>query len=136
MPGDFIDTNVLAYAASADTRKADIAERLIANGGAISVQVLNELANVARRKMELSWDETRSLLATLRSLLTVHPLTVEVHQSGIDLAERYGFSLYDGMIVAAAVHAGCDRLWSEDMHHGMVIDRSLTIANPFRDAAA
>lgn len=131
MPGDFIDTNVLAYALSAETRKADIAERLIAGGGTISVQVLNELANVARRKMGLSWGETRSLLATLRGLLTVHPLTVEMHESGIGLAERHSFSVYDGMIVAAALHAGCDRLWSEDMHHGMVVDRSLTIANPF-----
>ena len=98
------------------------------------MQVLNELANVARRKMRLSWTETHALLTTLRGLLTVYPLTVETHETGLELAERYGFSIYDAMIAAAALHAGCDTLWSEDMQHGMVLDEGLRIVNPFRVA--
>lgn len=134
MPASFLDTNVLIYLASGDTAKADRAEALIAAGGAISVQVLNELANVARRKMHLSWADTHALLDTLRGLLTVHPLTLETHETGLELAERYGFSTYDAMIVAAALQAGCDTLWSEDMQHGMALDEGLRIANPFRVA--
>jgi predicted nucleic acid-binding protein len=62
MPVSFFDTNVLAYLASADAAKADRAEATIATGGAISVQVLNELANVARRRMKMPWSETHALL--------------------------------------------------------------------------
>ena len=132
MPASFFDTNVLVYIASGDGRKADQAEATIAAGGAISVQVLNELTNVARRKMQMSWGETRALLTMLRDLLTVHPLTLEIHETGLVLAERYGLSVYDAMIAASALHAGCDRLWSEDMHHGMTLDGGLQIVNPFR----
>ncbi|WGS17764.1 MULTISPECIES: PIN domain-containing protein [unclassified Bradyrhizobium] len=132
MPGDFFDTNVLVYLASGDPLKADRAEAVIARGGAISVQVLNEVTNVARRKMRMSWTETRAFLTILRNLLTVHPLTLESHDTGLDLAERYSLSTFDAMIAGSALHAGCDRLWSEDMQHGLVLDGSLRIANPFR----
>jgi predicted nucleic acid-binding protein len=132
MPVSFFDTNVLVYLASGDASKADRAEAIIADGGSISVQVLNELGNVARRKMQMSWDETHELLNTLRSVLTVHPITVETHEAGLRRAERYGLSIYDSMIAASALDAGCDTLWSEDMQHGMKLDEGLRIANPFR----
>jgi predicted nucleic acid-binding protein len=132
MPVSFFDTNVLVYLASGDAKKADLAEAAIAKGGAISVQVLNELANVACRKMQMSWDETHAYLDMLRDLLTVHPLTVETHETGLRLAERHGLSIYDAMIAASALQAGCDTLWSEDMQHGMALDDGLRIVNPFR----
>jgi predicted nucleic acid-binding protein len=132
MPASFFDTNVIIYIASGDTAKADRAEAAIAAGGAINVQVLNELTNVARRKMHMSWTETRALLNMLRALLTVHPLTIESHETGLELAERYGFSTYDAMIAASALHAGCDTLWSEDLQHGMELAEGLRIVSPFR----
>ena len=89
------------------------------------MQVLNELASVARRKMRMSWGDTHRFLSTLRELLTVHPITIEVHESGLALAERYNLSLYDAMIAASALHAGCDTLWSEDMQHGMTLEQAL-----------
>jgi predicted nucleic acid-binding protein len=131
MPASFFDTNVLIYIASGDAAKADQAEAAVATGGAISVQVLNEITNVARRKMQMSWADTHTLLDMLRGLLTVHPLTVDIHETGLRLAERYGFSTYDAMIAASALHADCDTLWSEDMQHGMVLDEGLRIVNPF-----
>ena len=67
----------------------------------------------------------------IRGLLWVHPVTVETHETGLALAERYGLSIYDAMIAASALHAECDTLWSEDMHDGMVIQERLRIANPF-----
>ena len=72
------------------------------------MQILNEIANVARRKMQMSWADTHAFLNTLRGVLAVHPLTVETHETGLRLAEQYGFSIYDAMIVTAAIHAGCD----------------------------
>lgn len=131
MAGRFFDSNVLVYLASGDAAKADRAEAALAAGGAVSVQVLNEIANVARRKMRMAWTETHTLLDLLRGLLAVHPLTVEVHDTGLRLAERYGFSTYDAMIAASALHAGCDTLLSEDMQHGMALAEGLRIANPF-----
>ena len=132
MPGNFFDSNVLLYIASSDSAKADQAVAAVARGGAISVQVLNEIANVARRKMRLSFANTHTFLNMLRGLLTVHSLTVEDHETGLRLAERYGFSTYDAMIAASALHAGCDRLWSQDLQHGMQLEEGLQILDPFR----
>lgn len=134
MPGSFFDTNVLLYIASADQAKADRAERLIAKGGTISVQVLNEIANVARRKMTLSWDETRAFLSMVRALLPVVPLTTALHDTGLAMSERYGLSIYDAMIVAAALQADCDTLWSEDMQHELIVEGRLRIVDPFAPA--
>jgi predicted nucleic acid-binding protein len=132
MPGSFFDTNVLLDVESADPAKADRAEELIGAGGTISVQVLNEIANIALRKMGLSWTETRAFLSMLRNLLPVQPLTVDIHKTGLELAERYGLSSWAAMIAASALHADCDSLWSEDMQDGIVLDDRLRIVNPFR----
>ena len=134
MPASFFDTNVLVYVASGDLAKADRAEKLIGDGGTISVQVLNEITNVARRKMSMSWTETHALLSMVRGLLPLQPVTIEVHETGLVLAERYRLSIYDAMIAAAALHADCDILWSEDMQDGMAIDGRLRVVNPFRVA--
>ena len=132
MPGNFFDTNVLLYIASGDPAKADRVEKLIGDGGMISVQVLNETTNVARRKMAMSWTETHAFLSMMRRLLSVRPVTVEIHETGLALAEHYGLSVYDAMIAASALHADCDTLWSEDMQDGMTLDDRVRIINPFR----
>ncbi len=135
MPGNvrtsFIDTNVLLYIASGDAAKAERAEQIVDAGGSISVQVLNEVAHVARRKMGLPWPETEAFLAMIRGLLAVQPVTLEVHDRGLALARRYGLSIYDAMIAAAALLAGAETLWSEDMRHGMLLDGRLRVVNPF-----
>jgi predicted nucleic acid-binding protein len=133
MPGSFFDTNVLLYVASSDPAKADRAEQLIGAGGVISVQILNEITNVARRKMGMSWMETRAFLSMIRELLLVQPITVEIHETGLALAERYELSIYDAMIAASALHADCDTLWTEDMQDGIVLNARLRIVNLFRD---
>ena len=132
MSGDFFDTNVLLYLLSEDTEKADRAEALVRQGGGVSVQVLNEAASVMRRKLKMSWRETREFLALLRGLLDVAPVTLETHDLGLDFAERYGLSLYDSMIAAAAALSDCARLWSQDMQHGMRIGEGLRVEDPFR----
>jgi predicted nucleic acid-binding protein len=132
MPGSFFDTNVLLYIASVDPAKADRAEGLIGAGGMISVQVLNEITNVARRKMGMLWAEARAFLSMIRGLLSVRPLTIDIHETGVSLEERYGLSIYGATIAASALHADCDTLWSEDMQDGIVLDDRLSVVNPFR----
>ena len=131
MPGNFLDSNIILYVASRQQAKADRAEELIANGGTISVQVLNEIANVSRRKMRMSWVETRDFLSMVRCLLKVEPVTIEMHEAGIDLAERYGLSVYDAMIASAALLTECDTLFTEDLQDGLLVSGRLRVVNPF-----
>ena len=131
----FIDSNVILYLLSKNAKKADAAEAVLRAGGLISVQVLNEITNVALRKIGMSWAETNQFLASIRSLCAVESLTVETHDRGRDVAERYDLSVYDAMIVAAALLAGCTVLYSEDMQDGLVVDKQLRIANPFKSTA-
>lgn len=127
----FIDTNVLLYLLSADAAKADRAEEVIQAGGVVSVQVLNEFASVATRKLKMPMAEVRQVLDTIRAVCEVVPLTEETHVLGLDLAERYRLSLYDAMIVSAALLSNCATLWSEDLHHGQVVEQQMTVRNPF-----
>lgn len=129
----FFDTNVLLDLLSADPYKADIAENLVATGGQISVQVLNEFASVAMRKLNMSCVEVREVLKPVRALCRVIPLTEEIHELGLRIAERYRFSVYDSMIVAAALTGGCETLLSEDLQDGFVIDGALRVCNPFAE---
>ena len=126
----FFDTNVLLYLLSNDAAKADRAEILLASGGIISVQVLNEFASVASRKLALTILEIREILSTIGEVCIVKPLDIETHKLGLDMTERYGFSIYDGLIVAAAVLAGCTILYTEDLQHGQMIEK-LLIQSPF-----
>jgi predicted nucleic acid-binding protein len=131
MSGNFLDSNVILSLASRHSAKADRAEELVAAGGTVSVQVLNEIANVSRRKMRMSWSETRDFLSMVRGLLKVEPVTIEMHEAGIDLAERYGLSVYDSMIASAALLAECDTLYTEDLQDGLLVSGRLRVVNPF-----
>ena len=126
----FFDTNVLLYLLSADSAKAQRAEELVAEKGWVSVQVLNEFTSVASRKLRMPFSEIRECLEPIRLICTVEPVTVETHTRGLDIAERCSLSIYDSMIVAAALLAGCDTLYSEDLQDGQRID-GLLIRNPF-----
>ena len=129
-PRAFFDTNVPLYLISADAGKAARAEDLLALGGTISVQVLNEFTAVARRKHVATWPRVHTMLGVLRQVCQVEPLTLAVHERAIVLAERLGIPIYDATIAASALIAGCSVLYSEDFQHGQVIDH-MTIQNPF-----
>lgn len=131
MAGAFLDTNVILYLLG-EAPKADRAEALLQQGGVISVQVLNEALVNCLRKAKLSAEEAGAFLAGVRALCEVVPLTERTHDIGRALGMRYGFSVYDSMIVGAALEAGCDTLWSEDMHHGLLVEGRLRILNPFK----
>lgn len=128
---DFFDSNVVLYLLSGDAAMADRAEELLADGGTISTQVLNEVASVATRKLRMPWDDVHEVLSLVRAVCAVEPLTVETHDKALQLAKRQGFSFYDALIVAAALLAGCRTLHSQDMQHGQVVEGQLTIRNPF-----
>ena len=126
----FIDTNVLVYF-TGHGKKSSVAEALIIGGGTISVQGLNELTLVLRRKHEYSWHDIREVLSFLRGLLEIKALTIETHEIALSLAERYRLRFYDSLLLAAALQAGCDTFWSEDLQDGFVVEGALTVRNPF-----
>jgi len=130
MSAEFADTNVILYLLD-DGPKADRAEEILGQGPRISVQVLNEALVNCRRKAGLSWDEANAFLGGVQTLCPIEDLTLRTHEVGRALAERYGFAVYDSMIVAAAMIAGCTTLWSEDMQDGLLVEGRLRIVNPF-----
>jgi predicted nucleic acid-binding protein len=128
----FFDTNVLVYAIGQSDARTPAAEALLAAGGVVSVQVLNELAAVARRKLGMTWADVADALSAIRTLCpSPVPLTEETHDAALSLAARHGLHIYDALVVAAALEAGCTTLYSEDLQTGRVIDRRLRIENPF-----
>jgi predicted nucleic acid-binding protein len=130
--GAFFDTNILVYAYSADDPRMPVAQRLIADRGVISVQSLNEFTSIAILKLKMSWPDLHEAVTILHRLCKpIVPLDIGLHLTGLRIAEQRQLSLYDGMIVAAALIAGCDTLYSEDMQHGLIIDGRLQITNPF-----
>ncbi len=127
----FLDTTVLIYSISAGDPRATIAERLLAAGGYISVQVLNEFAAVARRKLNMSWEQITDALSAVRILCEAPiAISVGIHDSAVKIAAQHGYHVYDASILAAALDAGCDVVYSEDMQNDQRLG-TLTIRNPF-----
>jgi predicted nucleic acid-binding protein len=128
----FFDTNILVYIVGQTDKRTEAAEALLTGGGIISVQVLNELANVSRKKLRMSWEEIDEALAAIRVLCpSPVPLTIDTHDAGRRIAAKYGYSMFDGLIAASALEAECDTLYSEDLQDGQVIEGRVTIRNPF-----
>jgi predicted nucleic acid-binding protein len=129
----FFDTNILIYAITSSGRRSDVAEKLLAAGGVVSSHVLNELVAVARRKLGRSWEEIAEALAAIRILCPLPvPITIETHEAAVRVAQQYGYQIYDALVIAAALEAGCDTLYSEDLQDGQKLDGRLTIDNPFK----
>jgi predicted nucleic acid-binding protein len=127
----FFDTHILVYAFAADDPRAARAEALIAAGGVIGIQVLNEFTNVTRRKLRWDWKQVEASLEVIEELLGVaRPLTAGLHAQAVALARDSNLSFYDALIVAAAMDAGCELLYSEDLQDGRKFG-AVTVQNPF-----
>lgn len=126
----FFDTNVLVYA-FLDVARRERAVDLIASGGVISAQMLNEFTNVARRQRERDWADIERAVSVIRARFPeIMPLTADTHAAALGLARDHGLGFHDALIVASAIEAECDILYSEDMQHRRSIG-ALTIVNPF-----
>lgn len=129
----FFDSNVLIYAMVSGGSRRERAQQLVAQGGVISVQVLNEFVAIARRKMRMPWENVIEALDAVRILFpSPVSITLDTHEAALKIARQYGFGIYDAQIAAAALEANCSTLYSEDLRDGQVLDGRLTIRNPFR----
>lgn len=129
----FLDTNILVYCyATHEPLKNNIARSIAQNPEAwISTQVLQELANTLRKKFSKTWPEIHSVLDELSRNFNIFSNIPETVQDAVKIAETYGFSFYDSLIVSACLSIDCKTLYSEDMQHGQIINKTLTIINPF-----
>lgn len=126
----FFDTNILVYAQEASA-KGDIARQLIEQGGTISVQVLNELASVLKRKYGRTWAEVEAVLQDVETVIEdIQPITLKHHHKAIAFARDHNLSIYDALIVAVALDAECEVLFSEDLQNGRKFG-ALEVVNPF-----
>jgi predicted nucleic acid-binding protein len=127
----FFDTNVLIYAFAQDDLRSQIARDLLQRGGVIGVQMLNEFVATARRKLGFTWDEVSEALAAIRVFCPrIVALTLETHERALHIAQRYGYQFYDALMIAAALAAGSNTLYTEDLQDGQRIE-DVTISNPF-----
>ncbi|MFM7905063.1 MAG: PIN domain-containing protein [Microcystis sp.] len=129
----FIDTNVLIYGYSEDEPdKRQRAIDCVRLGEAwISTQVLNETINVLKRKFSLSYSQIREAVQELSEGFPIVLVSVNTIEMALNLAERYQYSYFDSLILASALEAGCQILYSEDLHDGQRIENQLMIVNPF-----
>jgi predicted nucleic acid-binding protein len=128
----FFDTNTLLYLLSSDSKKADWVSSNLQQSNVISVQVLNEFTSASLRKIKISNTELDEFLDLFMSTFNVIKLDIETFKTGLMISRRYGYQHYDSMIIAAALEAGCERLYSEDMQHRQIINKKLQIVNPFQ----
>ncbi len=131
MKSPLLDTNVLVYAFS-DDPKAGCAQECLARPFTLSVQALNEFSNVALRKLGMTVSDVRGAIADICLLAEdILPIDCETHALALDIAERYRLSFSDSLMLSAACLAGCPSCLSEDMQHGLMIERGTTVVNPF-----
>lgn len=128
----FWDSNlIIYYVTDTGTKVLDIKAKLSKPAQhIISTQVLNEFSNIAYKKLGFPGQKIVSEITAFQTVFTIVPLTTSCTLRAVAVKDRYGFSYYDSLIVATALENQCDFLYSEDMHHGQVID-TLTIINPF-----
>lgn len=125
------DTNVVVHSLL-ETSKAETATAVLGTCAFLSVQALNEYANVARKRLNRNWQKIEDDLAEVRaSVPKIVPIDTDVHVEGLRIASRYRLSFYDALMLAVALSEGARILYSEDMQHGMSIDETLRIVNPY-----
>jgi predicted nucleic acid-binding protein len=129
---NFLDSNIVLYAFGDDEIKSDIANYSLAQNPMISTQVLNECSHVMRRKLKWHPEQVEKELEILLVVTRLKVVDISDIRLAWKISARYGFSHYDSLIVASALNAGCERLFSEDMQHGQIIESNLQVVNPFR----
>ena len=132
-PKCFFDTNLLVYLYSNDPKSA-IVETLVRSHFDriwLSIQVLNELYSVLTRKGLKTKEEAQVIINDLMENCRIYCLDKQCIKRGIEINIQHKFSYWDSLILASALEAGCNLLYSEDLHHNQHIENSLTILNPF-----
>ena len=128
---EFADTNIVVYAVGQDSDKRTKARQILVDSVTVSAQVINETVNVLTRKQGVNLVVAHEVAESLLDLCKVVSVDESTIREAIRLTRRYKLSHWDSLIVAAALMAGCEKLYSQDMQHGQVFDEQLKVVNPF-----
>lgn len=132
----FLDTNIIIYAFSEDeAKKQSIALELLEsqeNGVFISKQVINELANILLKKFRLSSNQVENAILELDTIVNIVDFDLSTQIKALHIKDKYNLQFYDSLIIATALENRCTTLYSEDMHHDMLIENRLRIIDPFK----
>ena len=127
----FADTNLVLYTIGKDARKKAIAREILVRRPVVSAQAINEAVNVCLRRFAFTRERAYAFADILMRRTDIRPIDETTIRKSAEIAIRYQFSNWDSLIIAAALLANCDTIYSEDMQHGQLIDGTLTIVNPF-----
>jgi predicted nucleic acid-binding protein len=127
-----IDTNVLVYLFDDFfIEKRKISVKLVFANPIVPAQVVSEFLNVSKRLLQIPKLDTIIKCNKALRNCTIVPTTQTVLNHTEKLIARYDLQLFDAIIVATALEANCTILYSIDMHHGLIIEGTLSIINPF-----
>ena len=128
-----LDTNILIYLEGNDTVKRSISENLLSFAPVIPSQVVSEFLNVTRRLRNISKLQAMNEAAALFADCSIAPIQNSTIDLAITLIQKYDFQLFDSLVVALALESDCKILYTEDMQHGLLVNKKLQIINPFID---
>ena len=129
-----LDTNILIYAfGKQDDARKQVAIEIISKCNIISLQVVNETIYVLQRKFKFPNSELNKVVEFIKQNFVISDLNINTLDQTLKIAETYGLSFWDSMMVAAALNNHCSILYSEDLHHNQIIEGRLQIVNPFTD---
>lgn len=133
MQGDvFLDSNVCLHILDSDSPKFTLSKSLLAARPIISTQVVLENINVCVKRLEKTKDFSIAHAKSLQNACRVKAITTETMSHALKIFEKYGYSVFDSLIIAAALESDCKTLYSEDMQQGQLIESKLRIINPFK----
>jgi predicted nucleic acid-binding protein len=128
-----LDTNILLFLHDTNQQsvKKNIAEELVSSNPIISTQVISEYLNVCHKRFKLTKSDAMDALMKWLPFSEVANIAISTYTNAIGLIKKYDFQLFDAIIIAAAIDANCSKLFTEDMHHGLLVEKRLQIINPF-----
>lgn len=135
----FYDTNLWIYrfldsSIKQDKEKKKVVELYLISHPyiVISTQILNELSNVLLKKYKIDEDNVKVFLKSLLEISYLQTVNEKTVFKALELRKKYYLSFYDALVISSALHGGCKIFFSEDMHHNLVIEKKLSIINPFK----
>ena len=127
-----IDTNILLYSIDQfDPIKQNKSIELIAQSPYISSQMISEFSNVCLRKWKFPKEKVGAIVTALVNKCGFIPVTRQIILQTMEIMQKYRLQFFDAIIITAALNEGCKTLYSEDMHHNLLVEKSLRIINPF-----
>ena len=134
----FLDTNIFVYTqSSVEPRKRSISLNVMEQYDCyVSTQIFNEICNVMIKKLKMRTNDVKQLITAVNAKCSVVIVGYDTVQKALDLKERYGYSYYDSLVLTSALESNCQKIFTEDMRNGQIIENTLQIVNIFQETSS